>query len=142
MFSVSVTISIFNFSYLTLSYNPILHERQLHRDKFNLYGADEFGWVRGEEQMVAEIAVRGPIACTINSHPDQFKHYSGGILTCDDDDDSACKGVLTHLVILAGYGVDKETGVKYWIGRNSYGTQVNKHPIELVYMCAVFFINF
>eukprot|EP00603_Paraphysomonas_imperforata_P008866 CAMPEP_0114426656 /NCGR_PEP_ID=MMETSP0103-20121206/7918_1 /TAXON_ID=37642 ORGANISM="Paraphysomonas imperforata, Strain PA2" /NCGR_SAMPLE_ID=MMETSP0103 /ASSEMBLY_ACC=CAM_ASM_000201 /LENGTH=320 /DNA_ID=CAMNT_0001595639 /DNA_START=32 /DNA_END=994 /DNA_ORIENTATION=+ len=90
------------------------------RSKFNLYGADEFGWVRGEEQMMAELS-RGPIACSINSHPDEFKHYSGGIITCDDEE--VCKGILTHIVVIAGYGVDKVTGLKYWVGRNSYGTQ-------------------
>lgn len=86
-------------------------------DGFNLYGADEFGVVRGEEQMMAEIFARGPIACTINSHPKEFKHYKGGIITSDE------KGILTHLVIIAGWGVEEETGTPYWIGRNSYGTQ-------------------
>ena len=73
--------------------------------------------------MMAEISARGPIACSINSRPNEFKHYSGGIITCDDS--TECKGILTHIVVIAGYGVDPKTGMKYWIGRNSYGTQVN-----------------
>lgn len=33
------------------------------------------------------------------------------------------KNPLTdHVVVIAGYGEDSETGMKYWVGRNSYGT--------------------
>jgi hypothetical protein len=33
------------------------------------------------------------------------------------------KNPLTdHVVVIAGYGEDEESGLKYWIGRNSYGT--------------------
>jgi hypothetical protein len=110
---------IWKLAFLYIITNPI--DKLCFRSKFNLYGADEFGWVRGEEQMMAELS-RGPIACSINSHPDEFKHYSGGIITCDDEE--VCKGILTHIVVIAGYGVDKATGTKYWVGRNSYGTQV------------------
>ena len=28
---------------------------------------------------------------------------------------------LNHSVVIVGYGVDKKTGTKYWIVRNSYG---------------------
>lgn len=88
------------------------------RDGYNLYGADEFGVVRGEDQMMAEIFARGPIACSINSHPSEFKHYKGGIISSEE------KGILTHLVVIAGWGVDEQTNTPYWVGRNSYGTQV------------------
>lgn len=73
--------------------------------------------------MMAEISARGPIACSLNGSPSAFKHYQGGsIITCEGED--VCRGILTHIVVIAGYGVDKQTGMKYWIGRNSYGTQV------------------
>lgn len=26
-------------------------------------------------------------------------------------------------MLIGGYGVDRATGVRYWVGRNSYGTQ-------------------
>jgi len=91
------------------------------RDFFDLYGADEFGQLRGEEQMMAEIFARGPIACGINSSPHAFNAYTGGIITCEHD--AYCRSVYDHLVVLTGWGVDKETGMKYWVGRNSYGTQ-------------------
>lgn len=46
-----------------------------HRNSYNLYGADEFGSVTGEEQMKAEIFARGPIACSINSDVPAFNAY-------------------------------------------------------------------
>ena len=30
-----------------------------------------------------------------------------------------------HVIVIAGWGVDAATGTKYWVGRNSYGTQVS-----------------
>lgn len=30
-----------------------------------------------------------------------------------------------HVVVIAGWGVDAATNMPYWVGRNSYGTQVS-----------------
>jgi len=89
------------------------------RDHYDLYGVDEFGSVKGEDQMMAEIFARGPIACGLNSSPANFSSYKGGIITCDNG--PSCHGTYKHLVVIAGWGVDAVTGMKYWIGRNSYG---------------------
>mmetsp|Transcript_48133 Transcript_48133/g.125183 ORF Transcript_48133/g.125183 Transcript_48133/m.125183 type:complete len:97 (+) Transcript_48133:1535-1825(+) len=64
--------------------------------------------------MMAEIAARGPIACGMAVTKD-FENYSGGIF-------KDTTGVTTqmHEISIAGYG--EENGVKYWIGRNSWGT--------------------
>ncbi len=91
------------------------------REKVKLYGVEEFGSVKGVHAMKAEIYARGPISCLINSMAREFNYYSGGIVTCDGKD-PACNDDVDHYVILAGWGVDKETGMEYWIGRNSYGT--------------------
>jgi hypothetical protein len=49
---------------------------------------------------------------------------SGGIINCNDSP-GACKVLNTdHVVVIAGWGVDAATGMPYWVGRNSYGTQV------------------
>jgi len=94
------------------------------RESFNLYGVDEFGEVTGVEQMKAEIYARGPISCSVNSDSNAFNEYRGGIITCDNPLDKYCHAKGTdHVLVIAGWNVDKETGIEYWIGRNSYGTQ-------------------
>lgn len=91
-----------------------------------VYGVEEYGDVRGEENMMAEIYARGPIACLINSEAPQFNDYKGGLIICDKGKE--CKNKNTdHVIVIAGWGVDKATGTKYWVGRNSYGTQVRAH---------------
>jgi cathepsin X len=94
------------------------------RSNYNIYSTDEYGSVKGESQMMAEIYSRGPIACSLNSEPNSFDDYHGGIITCNKTEDVKCKATYTdHVVVIAGWGVDEETGMKYWIGRNSYGTR-------------------
>jgi cathepsin X len=87
---------------------------------YNSYGLDEFGTVLGEEQMMAEIAIRGPIACSLNSEAPAFNQYKGGII---QDIKGDYNSWTDHVVVIAGYGVDKQSGLKYWVGRNSYGGQ-------------------
>lgn len=76
---------------------------------------EEFGAVAGEAEMLAEIAARGPIACGIAVSDDFFLNYKGGIFN-----DTTGFLEVDHIVEIAGYG--EEDGVKYWIGRNSWGT--------------------
>ncbi len=48
---------------------------------------------------------------------------SGGIINCKQG--KVCKVDDTdHVIVIAGWGIDAATGTKYWVGRNSYGTQV------------------
>ena len=80
----------------------------------------EFGTVRGDENIMAEIASRGPVSVAINANC--IEDYTGGIIYYGQDTD--CKtGSLhnNHAVQLNGYGTD-EDGVEFWIGRNSWGT--------------------
>ena len=67
-------------------------------------------------QMVAEIGVRGPIACAVCVTA-AFEAYAGGIF----EDTTNCT-TLDHSISIAGYGHDEASGRDYWIGRNSWGT--------------------
>lgn len=60
-----------------------------------------------------EIYQRGPITC-IMAVTQEFKNYTGGIF----EDKTGAKG-MDHDISVVGWGV--ENGVKYWIGRNSWG---------------------
>jgi len=81
---------------------------------FSKYKIAEHGQVTGEQQMMAEIATRGPIACTVCVTED-VEGYTGGVF----HDKSGCKD-LDHEISVVGYGTDN--GTKYWIVRNSWGT--------------------
>jgi cathepsin X len=89
-----------------------------------LYGADEIGQVLGEAEMMTEISARGSIACSLNSDAWSFDAYHGGIITCPKEKGrEECMSESTdHVIVIAGYGYDAELDMKYWIGRNSYGT--------------------
>lgn len=72
----------------------------------------EYGFVSGEKAMMAEIYARGPISCGVDSEP--MLNYKGGII-----DNSTAKQI-NHMISVVGWGVSDD-GVKYWIGRQSWG---------------------
>ena len=67
--------------------------------------------------MMSEIYHRGPIACGISVTDDLYKHYTGGVFY-----DKTNATMIDHDISVVGYGVDKPTGLKYWLIRNSWGT--------------------
>merc|ERR1712226_1380689 len=65
---------------------------------------------------MSEIFHRGPIGCEVFSGPlDSVKTGFKGVFSTTE------KAESDHNVSLTGYGVDEETGKKYWIMRNSWG---------------------
>lgn len=86
-------------------------------DKGPVYHVSEYGTVTGETEMMAEIYTRGPIACSVYAHSDAFDKYTSGIIQDPNQYNST-----THVIAITGWGVDASNGIKYWIGRNSYGT--------------------
>lgn len=74
----------------------------------------EFGTAHGDDEIMAEIYARGPVAANIDAKC--LEDYKGGINMYD-----SCNTVLiNHVISLNGWG--SEDGVDYWIARNSWGT--------------------
>lgn len=75
-----------------------------------------------EAAMMAELVRDGPMGVAFEVYPD-FMHYKEGIYHHTGLRDSINPFELTnHAVLLVGYGRSQETGEKYWIVKNSWGT--------------------
>jgi len=79
-----------------------------------LWYVEEHGQVLGEHNMMAEIAARGPITCTI-ACPGTLENYTGGVY----QDPEKHRG-FQHDVEVAGFGVAADD-MRYWLVRNSWG---------------------
>jgi len=88
---------------------------------YDTYGVSEFGLVNGTENMMAEIYARGPITCGV-AVPQALEDYTSGIFN-----DTTGTLDISHAISVAGWGVDKTTGINYWIVRNSWGTYWGEH---------------
>nr|CCA15230.1 cathepsinlike cysteine protease putative [Albugo laibachii Nc14] len=82
---------------------------------YEKYYVSEFGTVRGEHQMKAEIYARGSIVCTVDV-TDAFLNYEGGVF-----DDKTHAVSMDHAISVVGWGEMKD-GTKYWVVRNSWGS--------------------
>jgi cathepsin X len=69
--------------------------------------------------MMAEIHARGPIECMLLDSVPSFGDYDGGGMICEPSNATG----RNHDVEILGWGVEEATGQKFWVGRNSWGTQ-------------------
>ncbi|XP_042542796.1 procathepsin L-like [Dipodomys spectabilis] len=73
-----------------------------------------------EQALMRAVATVGPIATGFHSAHSSFKYYRGGIHY-----NPTCPKYLTHGVVVVGYGYEGEEETennKYWLIKNSYGT--------------------
>eukprot|EP00602_Paraphysomonas_sp_CaronLab_P000671 CAMPEP_0185024160 /NCGR_PEP_ID=MMETSP1103-20130426/7120_1 /TAXON_ID=36769 /ORGANISM="Paraphysomonas bandaiensis, Strain Caron Lab Isolate" /LENGTH=282 /DNA_ID=CAMNT_0027557049 /DNA_START=23 /DNA_END=871 /DNA_ORIENTATION=+ len=78
----------------------------------------EYGTANGDDEIMAEIYARGPVAAYIDATC--IEEYDGGINMYD-----SCTRIINHAIALTGWGT--ENGTDYWIGRNSWGTYWGEH---------------
>ena len=76
---------------------------------------DEDG-VAFETKLMLALIRSGPFAVQVDAR--SLAYYAGGVFVPNDDD---CDGSLNHGALLVGFGVDDESGLTYWLVKNSWG---------------------
>eukprot|EP00929_Paragymnodinium_shiwhaense_P032365 TRINITY_DN17948_c0_g1_i1.p1 TRINITY_DN17948_c0_g1~~TRINITY_DN17948_c0_g1_i1.p1 ORF type:complete len:391 (+),score=90.07 TRINITY_DN17948_c0_g1_i1:99-1175(+) len=90
--------------------------------KWTGYKVKKWGEVNGEENMMKEIFARGPIVCDMAADSEFLLHYSENAVQHEGVFVTSKNYTETdHDVSVSGWGVT-ESGIKYWIVRNSWGT--------------------
>lgn len=67
-----------------------------------------------DEKSIIHALQHGPITVGIQGSSRVILNYKKGIIT------EGCSNSLNHAVLLVGYGVDSDSGIKYWKIRNSW----------------------
>ena len=74
-----------------------------------------------EERMNLALYKNGPMSVSFEVYSD-FMHYQGGVYQHTGLRDQFNPFEITnHAVLLVGWGVDAESGLKYWTVKNSWG---------------------
>lgn len=83
---------------------------------YTKYYISEHYSVMGADAMKAELYANGPISCGIHV-TDAFEDYTSGIYS-----EHVILATSNHEISVVGYGLDEESGVEFWVGRNSWGS--------------------
>ena len=68
------------------------------------------------EKILKRGVAQQPVSIAIQANISSFRFYSNGVYS-----DPNCGTLLDHGVLLVGYGTDEETGLDYWLVKNSWG---------------------
>ena len=67
-----------------------------------------------KDQMKAALTQQ-PLAVSVEASSYSFRLYHSGVL-----DDTGCGNELDHAVLAVGYGTDADSGLDYWLVKNSW----------------------
>ncbi|OWA53135.1 Cathepsin L2 [Hypsibius exemplaris] len=80
-------------------------------------GFDTITPAGNETVLQTYVATVGPISVYVDASQDSFQLYSNGVY-----DETKCSSAnLDHAMLVVGYGTDQQTGLDYWIVKNSWG---------------------
>jgi len=69
-----------------------------------------------DENALMDALSQQPVAVAVNAqYGGPIQHYTGGVVHTD------CSSQLDHAVLAVGYGHDSQTGLDYWMIKNSWG---------------------
>ncbi len=109
-----------------------------HNSCSNKIKPSTFAAIRGKEADLAMELQNGPTTLALAADGRPFQFYASGIM----DDVFGCGIVTNHAVVAVGYGVDKETGTRFFKVRNSWGTKWGEEGyMRFAYgkgMCGIF----
>jgi len=87
-------------------------------DANNATDVQTTGWdyvPRDVDSMKSYVAMR-PMAVSVNASSDVFHQYTSGVIDSPD-----CGTTHNHAILAVGYGTDADSGLDYWLVRNSWG---------------------
>ncbi|XP_072453037.1 procathepsin L-like [Notamacropus eugenii] len=74
----------------------------------------------GNERILAKaLATMGPISVAVDAAHESFRFYHSGVYY----EPKCSSEALDHAMLAVGYDVNRETGEKYWIVKNSWGEE-------------------
>jgi cathepsin L len=101
---------------------PYEGEDDVCRYKPGNRGATDTGFVDipqgDEEALKLAVASMGPVSVAIDASHETFQLYKSGVY----NEEECSAENLDHGVLVVGYGTDPETGMDYWLVKNSWGT--------------------
>ena len=60
--------------------------------------------------------MKGPISVAVEADQAVFQYYKSGVVTAE----AGCGTNLDHGVLAVGYGIDSESGLEYFLVKNSW----------------------
>ena len=100
--------------------DPNLGCYAMDEGSYPVISISEYGSVTGDENIMMEVATRGPVSAYLNANC--IETYTGGVNMYDTCSDKT----TNHAIQINGYGTD-ENGVDFWLCRNSWGTYWGEH---------------